>query len=281
MSFRNFQNIIEDLSLYLEKSDRKSSIFFLPAKKKSFAAKKKIYNPKPFENIEKKPIIAPQKTQVIKKDSLIPIEEKKELHTELKVEEKKQTHTEIKVDFLTLETKKSIDKFSLSKKEESNFEDILKIIKKIDHTIEFTETLDDIEAKKIAKSNNFKNSFSIAILAYKEDEKKYIFLSKLKQALEIYFFPTELVSAYSIEKENKWPDFFAKTNLKFIISSDYTISELENLKKYYLENPSKNEKFLNNISLFLLPDISLYLKEPSLKASLFKTLKQKIISIHV
>src|SRR3990170_4648265 len=111
MSFRNFQNIIEDLSLYLDKSDQNSSIFFLPA-------------------------------------------------------------------------------------------------------------------KKIAKSNNFKNSFSIAILAYKEDEKKYIFLSKLKQALEIYFFETELVSAYSIEKENKWPDFFAKTNLKFIISSDYTISEL-------------------------------------------------------
>ena len=120
----------------------------------------------------------------------------------------------------------------------------------------------------------------IVILAYKENELEYKFLQKVALALEVYFYKTKVVSAYTIEKDNKWEDFLIKEKIKLVISSDYTIFDLKNLKKYFLEKPSLNEKYINNIPLLLLPSINLYLKEPSLKSFLFKTLKQKIDSLN-
>ena len=85
---------------------------------------------------------------------------------------------------------------------------------------------------------------------------------------------------WKAEKENRWNDFLSDSDIFLIIASDYTIFELPNLRTYYKENPIKGEKHLKNKALFLLPDISLYLKEPTLKTSLFKALKQKIQNLN-
>jgi len=163
---------------------------------------------------------------------------------------------------------------------EDDFTDIKKSMGKLfPHISMLKEPIDDKTAKQKSQKYKLKNiSSSITILAYKEDEKLYRFLEKLSISLSIYFYPSKVVSAYLIEKENSW-DNFLNEDISLIISSDYTIFELKNLRSFYKENPSKNEKFLKNIPLFLLPDIFLYLKEPTLKKSLFNALKQKIYSI--
>ena len=67
--------------------------------------------------------------------------------------------------------------------------------------------------------------------------------------------------------------------LKLIITCDNTISELKNLKTFYKEYPHQSKSYLNNIDLFILPEISIYFKEPMLKSSLFTSIKQKLAAI--
>jgi len=163
---------------------------------------------------------------------------------------------------------------------EDSFTDLKQSIKKIFPNISILDKpIDDKVAKQKSQKYKFKNiSSTITILAYKENEKFYRFLEKLSLALSIYFYPSKVVSAYLIEKENSWQDFLTD-DISLIISSDYTIFELPHLRAFYKENPSKGEKYIKDIPLFLLPDIFLYLKEPSLKKSLFNALKQKISNL--
>ncbi|NGX33767.1 MAG: hypothetical protein K1060chlam1_00108 [Candidatus Anoxychlamydiales bacterium] len=165
---------------------------------------------------------------------------------------------------------------------EDSFLDIKKSIEqKFPNISILKEPIDDKIAKQKSQKYKLKNiSSTITILAYKEDEKLYRFLEKLSTSLSVYFYPSKVVSAYLIEKEDNWDDFL-KSDISLIISSDYTIFELKRLRTYYRENPSKGEKFLKDIPLFLLPDIFLYLKEPTLKASLFNALKQKIANLKI
>lgn len=164
---------------------------------------------------------------------------------------------------------------------ENNFSDVKSILKKIRPNLSINEEiLDDKIAKQKAQKYILKNiSSDITILAFKENEETYKFLENISIALNTYFLPTKVVSAYSIEKQNNWDIFLSENDIKLIISSDYTIFELPHLRKFYKENPSKQEKYLKTISLFLLPDISIYFKEPSLKFSLFKALEKKIKEI--
>jgi hypothetical protein len=163
---------------------------------------------------------------------------------------------------------------------EDDLSDIKNTVQKIFPDLNIVNSLDDKIAKQKAKKYKLKNIASpITILAYKENERHYRFLEKIATALDVYFYPTKVVSAYNLEKENRWNDFLSENDILLIIASDYTIFELANLRTYYKENPIKGEKYLKNRALFLLPDISLYFKEPTLKASLFKALKQKLINL--
>jgi len=161
-----------------------------------------------------------------------------------------------------------------------NFNDIKNIVSNIAPKIKITDPLSDEIAKQNIHKYKLKNSAAnITILAYRENERFYKFLEKLAVATNIYFYPTKIISAYLIEKQNSWDIFLSQDTIYLIISLDYTIFELPNLKKFYRENPTKKEKFLKDIPLFLLPDLSIYLKEPTLKKTLFTTLKQKIANL--
>ncbi|NGX63234.1 MAG: hypothetical protein KR126chlam6_00642 [Candidatus Anoxychlamydiales bacterium] len=164
---------------------------------------------------------------------------------------------------------------------EDDLSDIKKTIQKVFPNINIVSSLDDKIAKQKAKKYKLKNiAAPITILAYKENEKHYRFLEKIAIAMHVYFYPTKVVSEYLLEKEKSGNDFLSDSDIFLIIASDYTIFELPNLRTYYKENPIKGEKHLKNKALFLLPDISLYLKEPTLKTSLFKALKQKIQNLN-
>jgi hypothetical protein len=178
----------------------------------------------------------------------------------------------VKEDFITLE--KPI-------KQDSSFSDIEEIIQKISPNLKLIKnTLDDKIAKEIASSWKIKNKkINIAILSFEEPSKKFLFLKNLSLAINVYFPNTKIVSAIELERENRWSDFLSLNPLKLIIACDYSIWKLKNLIKHYRELPATKEIFLNKTPLFMLPDISLYLKEPLLKKSLWLSILKKIKSL--
>jgi len=148
-------------------------------------------------------------------------------------------------------------------------------------SLSLLETLpDDKRAKQIAERWRYKNqAIEISILHYKQTKEEKQLLENIAKALDIYFLPCRLIDAEPIEKENQWDFFLASDRLKIVISSDFCLFSQHQLMKYYKETPATSEYFLNEKPLFLLPALSLYLKTPLLKASLWKSLKQKIAPI--
>ena len=137
----------------------------------------------------------------------------------------------------------------------------------------------DTIAKKQASRWKTKNQIApISILCFNEMEKQKTLLEEITKAIDVYFGPAKLISAESIEKEKQWDAFLVSQDLKLVIACDYTIWQLSDLMRYYKEIPSAQTRFLGNVPLFLLPDLSLYLKDPLLKRSLWKALCQTISS---
>lgn len=134
----------------------------------------------------------------------------------------------------------------------------------------------DITARKIAERWKTKNQTApISILVYQEPPEQRNLLEEMALALDVYFGPAKIVNAESIEKEKQWEAFLSVADLKMIIVCDYTLWQLNGLMQFYKETPAQGTRILGNVPLFLLPDLSLYLKDPLLKRSLWKALCQK------
>lgn len=132
-------------------------------------------------------------------------------------------------------------------------------------------------AKKIAYRWKTKNQIApISILHFSEPPKQKALLIEIAKAIDIYFGPARLINAEMIEKEKQWEIFLSSNELKLIIACDYTLWQLNDLMRNYKEVPSQQTRTLGNIPLFLLPDLSLYLKDPLLKRSLWKAICQKL-----
>jgi hypothetical protein len=137
----------------------------------------------------------------------------------------------------------------------------------------------DTAAKKIAMRWKTRNKTApISILSFLEPPKQKALLVEITKAIDVYFGPARLIEAEPIEKEKQWDAFLTDPNLKVIMACDYTLWQLENLMRSYKENSFEQTRMLGNIPLFLLPDLSLYLKDPLLKRSLWKGLCQKLSS---
>lgn len=134
----------------------------------------------------------------------------------------------------------------------------------------------DAIAKKISERWKTKNqSAPISILVYQEPPEQRILLDQVARALDVYFGPAKIVQAEGIEKEKQWGTFLSVADLKMVIVCDYTLWQLNGLMQFYKETPAQGMRVLGNTPLFLLPDLSLYLKDALLKRSLWKALCQK------
>jgi hypothetical protein len=138
----------------------------------------------------------------------------------------------------------------------------------------------DTVAKKIATRWKTKNQIApITVIFYQENPEQKQLLEQIAKALDVYFGPATLLSAETIERENEWKTFLSATELKLVIACDYTLWQLQNLCPFYKEIPAKKTRQLGEKLLFMLPDLSLYLKDPLLKRSLWKALCQTISSL--
>lgn len=134
----------------------------------------------------------------------------------------------------------------------------------------------DTAARKLSQAWKTKNQTApISVLTFQEPPEQRALLEQIGQALDIYFGPAKVVSAEKIEREKEWGSFLSVSGLKLVIVCDYTLWQLNHLVSFYKETPAQEMRVLGNVPLFLLPDLSLYLKDPLLKRSLWRALCQK------
>ncbi len=159
-----------------------------------------------------------------------------------------------------------------------HFKDLMQLVNPRTKVLE--ETLDDTRAKEIASSWKLKSKVGkITLLIFGENPKELFFLKELAKALHLLFQPTKIINVANLEKENKWDDYLSQPYLKLLLITDVNLWKLKNLVQHYHENPTTNETFLKEVPVILLPQISLYFKEPLMKKNLYETLKKKIKAI--
>jgi len=136
---------------------------------------------------------------------------------------------------------------------------------------------DDRAAKQIAHRWKTKNqSAPISVLSSGELPQHKALLCEIAAALDVCFGPARFIDADPIEKEKEWKTFLSSDGLKLIAVCDSTLWQLHHLRQYYKETPASGARTLAEIPVFLLPDLSLYLKDPLLKRSLWKALCSKL-----
>lgn len=152
---------------------------------------------------------------------------------------------------------------------ETDFSDIIKFLQVRFPALAILPTPPD--AAKVAES---KTSSEVIILSF--DKQTPLFLKNLACAITQEIAPCTIMTASRLENEKAWENLLRQKQLKLILSTDYGLFSLPNAMQYYREVPKQAKSFLGNIPLLLLTDLSLYLKEPKLKPTLWRAICQMI-----
>ncbi|NGX51391.1 MAG: hypothetical protein K1060chlam2_01257 [Chlamydiae bacterium] len=102
------------------------------------------------------------------------------------------------------------------------------------------------------------------------------FVVNIAKAIDSTFGTCRLIE---VEPKKKWDLFFKSPNLKLIIAPDNLIFSSRELLPFYKENPQEKRRTLGDIPLLLLPDLSLYYKDPYLKRSLWNVITQNLLPL--
>ncbi|GAB4184553.1 MAG: hypothetical protein Tsb0015_00640 [Simkaniaceae bacterium] len=140
--------------------------------------------------------------------------------------------------------------------------------------------LDDKEAKQIKEAWKIQKAVPMFPIFYSEALFAYrSFLENIAKAVEKFFGPSRLVPVQKLEKENTWGTFLSSSQLRLILVPDILMYQNKNLMAHYLEYPREGKRFLGEVPVLLLPDLSLYFKDPLLKRSLWTVICQMIHGI--
>lgn len=127
----------------------------------------------------------------------------------------------------------------------------------------------DLKARRIKESWKGRAlAPTVAVLVGPEQGAQRTLLHNIAKAIDVLISPCR---AIPIEKlHHNLDDFLAAEDLQHIIASDRLLTG--NLLAHLREFPGQSKRLLGDKPLLLLPDLNLYLKDPLLKASLWKTL---------
>lgn len=155
-------------------------------------------------------------------------------------------------------------------------EGIQKILKEIDPDLYIHESIpSDYKAKRIKAAWKEKRSTpAIPILFQGNQFRAYV--SRIAKAIDTVYGSCRLVD---MTQGKKWDLFLESENLKLIIAPDAFIFGSKELLPFYQETPQQKIRKLGNIPLLLLPDLSLYYKDPYLKRSLWNVICNTIDSL--
>ena len=284
----NILDLIDETKKYLDQLDPNSNII-LEGNEKSFFKNdlniicKKLRDLPEKQNVIENKNIYIQKVNKKSIDREKPMLEKPALPTTNTTSKSTKKAALIKKQITTKQSNTNIPKAEFTilekpQKNEHNIGEIKKIINEVYPSYKLHENIpSDKKARQIAQSWKLKkHATDITILTFRETPQQLLFLKNLTVAIDIVSLPSKIISAKEIEKENGWNIFLSQEDLKLVIACDYSILGLPNLVKHYKEMPETKQHFLQDIPLFMLPDISLYLKEPLLKKSLWASLIKKI-----
>jgi len=104
------------------------------------------------------------------------------------------------------------------------------------------------------------------------------FVERIAKAIDTVYGSSRIIE---ITADKKWDLFLEAENLKLIIAPDLFIFGNKDLLPFYQETPQQKVRKLGNIPLLLLPDLSLYFKDPYLKRSLWNVICNAINSLQM
>lgn len=112
----------------------------------------------------------------------------------------------------------------------------------------------------------------VLILSFSDDPQQMEFLLKLANAISVRLKShAEVISARDLEHESQWNIPLKSKALRLVIASGHLIHAYPKLMQHYREEPKKARFYVGKVPLCLYSDISLYLQEPTLKLSLWKS----------
>jgi len=150
---------------------------------------------------------------------------------------------------------------------------VRKILKEIDSELYLHESIpSDHKAKRIKEAWKEKRD-TPAIPILFQGQKYRSFVTKIAKAIDILYGSCRIVE---IEPTKKWDLFLESESLKLIIAPDTMIFGTKELLPFYQENPQQKTRKLGKVPLLLLPDLSLYFKDPYLKRALWNVIKSAL-----
>lgn len=179
-----------------------------------------------------------------------------------------QEKKEVKKDFIELEMPKSSPP--------QPTEEIRKILKEIDPNLYYHETVpNDYKAKRIKEAWKEKRSTPAIPILFQGRQFRN-FVGAVAKAIDTVYGSCRLVE---MTPQKKWDLFLESENLKLILAPDTLIFGNKELLPFYQEIPGQKKRTLGTIPLLLLPDLSLYYKDPYLKRSLWNVICNTINSL--
>lgn len=115
----------------------------------------------------------------------------------------------------------------------------------------------------------------ILILTFDEVTTHLEFLTNVEKAIRARGYTVGIINGEKWEKENRWNSVI-EGKPRLIIGSYSGITSSPHLFRFYSESTKNAKHFIEKIELLLLSDISFYLKEPSLKLSLWNAIKEQL-----
>lgn len=113
------------------------------------------------------------------------------------------------------------------------------------------------------------------IISFDQTDSRHLaFLENLGLAIRTCEVNCKIVNAKAIEVNHGWEPLLKANGLRFIIASSDKIEAFPELKKYYSKTTQSPGHVLGSTPLILLPEISLYFKNPSLKRELWKAIQE-------
>lgn len=117
---------------------------------------------------------------------------------------------------------------------------------------------------------------SVLILSFTDLPQHLDFLNSLAMAIGKQLAPASVFSADRLENDKGWESILSKDSLRLIIASGHSLNSNKELMKHHREAPKEAKHYLGKIPLFLLADISVYIKNPRLKIPLWADLKKTL-----
>lgn len=118
-------------------------------------------------------------------------------------------------------------------------------------------------------------SATILLLSFDDDLKHQHFLKDIQTAFNFFGFDAKSIQAKEIESNDGWNEILSSDQWRLVIGTESGINSLPLLSSKHLK-VKEDKQYLGDIPVLFIADISTYLKDPSSKALLWKTIKEFI-----